>query len=136
MTRHTEAKPVGIPTWCDLSTPDPAAARDFYAALFGWEHDTNDGYTQTAATGGQVGSCGSGCMARPQSPRTRPGVSAPSNVVRSMHRTVSSNAASCAVPLIERVPRDAARASQPTWSTPGRPCRNRRRVDSEEVTSA
>ena len=39
MTRHTEAKPVGVPTWCDLSTPDPAAARDFYAALFGWEYD-------------------------------------------------------------------------------------------------
>ncbi len=39
MTRHTEAKPVGVPTWCDLSTPDPAAARAFYSALFGWEYD-------------------------------------------------------------------------------------------------
>jgi hypothetical protein len=26
----------GVPSWVDLSTPDPARARAFYAALFGW----------------------------------------------------------------------------------------------------
>jgi predicted enzyme related to lactoylglutathione lyase len=28
--------PHGLPGWVDLSTPDPAAATDFYTALFGW----------------------------------------------------------------------------------------------------
>ena len=27
----------GNPIWFNLATPDPAAAKDFYAALFGWE---------------------------------------------------------------------------------------------------
>lgn len=27
----------GTPSWIDLATPDPAAARDFYGSLFGWE---------------------------------------------------------------------------------------------------
>ena len=40
-----------------------------------------------------------------------------------------------AVVLIDRVDRAAARASAPTWSTPGSPCRNRRRAASEEATS-
>ena len=39
------------------------------------------------------------------------------------------------VVLIERVPRAAVRASAPTWSTPGRPCRNARKAASEAVTS-
>ena len=37
--------------------------------------------------------------------------------------------------LIERVPRSATRASAPTWSTPGRPCRKRRSADSDAVAS-
>ena len=37
--------------------------------------------------------------------------------------------------LIERVDRAAARASAPTWSTPGNPCRNRRNAESELATS-
>ena len=41
-----------------------------------------------------------------------------------------------AVVLIDRVDRVAARASAPTWSTPGRPCRNRRSEASEAVMSA
>jgi hypothetical protein len=28
-----------MPTWIDLSTPDPEAARAFYQAVFGWEYD-------------------------------------------------------------------------------------------------
>ncbi|HEX6390731.1 MAG TPA: VOC family protein [Solirubrobacteraceae bacterium] len=27
----------GVPCWIDMTPPDPAAARDFYGALFGWE---------------------------------------------------------------------------------------------------
>ena len=40
-----------------------------------------------------------------------------------------------AVVLILRVASAAARASAPTWSTPGRPCRNRRSDASSRVTS-
>ncbi len=29
----------GVPSWVDLATPDPAAAKEFYAALFGWDYD-------------------------------------------------------------------------------------------------
>ena len=46
-----------------------------------------------------------------------------------------SIANSLAVVLIDRVPRVAARASAPTWSTPGRPWRNRRSEASERVIS-
>ncbi|MGC4113022.1 MAG: VOC family protein [Nocardioides sp.] len=32
----------GTPSWVELSTPDQAAAREFYAGLFGWDYDDND----------------------------------------------------------------------------------------------
>ena len=51
-------------------------------------------------------------------------------------RIARSMAHAFAVVLIERVPRVAARASAPTWSTPGRPCRNARRAASDRTTSA
>jgi len=51
-------------------------------------------------------------------------------------RMARSMANALAVVLIDRVARSAARASAPTWSTPGRPWRNRRSVASEAVTSA
>ncbi len=41
MSTHTQPKPAGTPTWLDLSTPDVAKARDFYAALFGWRYVVN-----------------------------------------------------------------------------------------------
>ena len=85
---------------------------------------------------GQVGSVGSGRMALDASARTLPGVSAPSSVVRSTIRIARSMANALAVVLIERVPRVAARASAPTWSTPGRPCRKRRKDDSDAVMSS
>lgn len=31
----------GTPSWIDLSTTNPAAATEFYGALFGWEFDAN-----------------------------------------------------------------------------------------------
>jgi hypothetical protein len=78
-------------------------------------------YTQTAAGRGVDGSVGSGTKALAQSDRTLPGVSAPSRVVRSIIEIAMSMPHALAVVLIDRVPREAARASQPTWSTPGRP---------------
>src|SRR6476620_10501239 len=68
-------------------------------------------------------SVGSGTSALAASPRTLPGVSAPSRVVRSIIEMAVSMAQAFDVVLIERVPRAAARPSQPTWSTPGRPWR-------------
>lgn len=45
--------PHGVPSWIDLATPDPAASKDFYAALFGWEYDDqptdDDGFVYTMA---------------------------------------------------------------------------------------
>lgn len=29
----------GVPCWVDVTTPDPAAARDFYSGLFGWKFE-------------------------------------------------------------------------------------------------
>ena len=39
MTTHLAAKPAGTPTWIDAASPDAAAARAFYQAVFGWEYD-------------------------------------------------------------------------------------------------
>jgi uncharacterized protein len=36
MSERTSYEP-GTPSWVDLATPDPAAAKAFYAGLFGWE---------------------------------------------------------------------------------------------------
>jgi uncharacterized protein len=36
MSERTSYEP-GTPSWVDLSTPDPAAAKQFYGGLFGWE---------------------------------------------------------------------------------------------------
>ena len=51
----------------------------------------------------------------------------PSSVVRSIIEIARSIAVCFAVVLIDRVASVAARNSAPTWSTPGRPYRNRRR---------
>src|SRR3954447_14546689 len=91
---------------------------------------------QTAATLGAVRSVGSGRRAFAARLRTLPGVSAPSSVVRSTIEMAVSIAHALAVVLIERVPSWAARASAPTWSTPGRPCRKARNAESDRVTSS
>src|SRR5688500_10529208 len=31
--------PHGVPSWIDTEQPDPAAARAFYGALFGWDFE-------------------------------------------------------------------------------------------------
>src|SRR5437879_7357927 len=74
------------------------------------------GYTHTAATDGIVRSPGFGRIALAHIAATLPGVSAPSSVVRSMHRTARSSAQSFEDFLIERLARAAARSSAPTSS--------------------
>ena len=97
---------------------------------------TRSGYTHTAATGGTARSAGSGWRALAHSPRTLPGVSAPSSVVRSTIATAVSSAHSLASRLMDRVARVAARWAAPTWSTPGSPCSSWRSAASEVATSA
>lgn len=31
--------PAGVPCWVDTSQPDVGVAKDFYAAVFGWDYD-------------------------------------------------------------------------------------------------
>ena len=38
MPERTRYEP-GTPSWVDLQTSDPAGAKEFYAALFGWDYD-------------------------------------------------------------------------------------------------
>ena len=71
MSIHTQKKIPGTPTWTDLMTSDPEAARKFYGNLFGWTYlisgpefgyyavylATNDSEVDSAkviAAGGQV----------------------------------------------------------------------------------
>jgi uncharacterized protein len=55
----------GVPCWIDTSHPDPAAAADFYGALFGWEledvmpPDAPGRYFMARLPGGDVGAIGS-----------------------------------------------------------------------------
>jgi len=51
--------PAGAPCWIDLMTSDPARARNFYTALFGWTYETGDvekygGYTMAFKDGASV----------------------------------------------------------------------------------
>lgn len=53
----------GRPCWVDLGTPDPAAARAFYSALFGWEVEVDPrpeagGYAQFTHDGHRVAGVG------------------------------------------------------------------------------
>jgi uncharacterized protein len=57
MTTYSQPKPVGMPTWIDLSTPDPEASRAFYQAVFGWEYEISGpeyGSYATARLGGRM----------------------------------------------------------------------------------
>lgn len=54
--------PPGTPCWIDLMTTDQAAARDFYASLFGWEvavgGEETGGYGMAALSGRNVAGIG------------------------------------------------------------------------------
>ncbi|MFD5100468.1 VOC family protein [Streptomyces albidochromogenes] len=43
MSHVDSDQPESTPTWIDLDVPDPARARDFYGALFGWTFATGTG---------------------------------------------------------------------------------------------
>src|SRR6185437_14200547 len=83
---------------------------------------------------GAVGSAGSGRLALAHNARTLPGVSWPSSVVRSIIEMAMSRAHCLAVVLMDRLASVAARASAPTRSTPGSPCRKPRSEASDQVT--
>lgn len=59
---HVESHPPGTPTWVDLSTTDPEAARAFYTGLFGWTFQIGGpelgGYALAALDGRNVGGLG------------------------------------------------------------------------------
>jgi len=45
MSTRTAPWPAGVPCWADQSAPDVAAAKDFYAAVVGWDYqDTEADY--------------------------------------------------------------------------------------------
>jgi uncharacterized protein len=44
----------GVPCWVDASVPDPEAAVEFYAALFGWEFEEFNRYFSARLRGGDV----------------------------------------------------------------------------------
>lgn len=54
----TENQPDGTPTWLDLGVPDVDRAREFYAAVFGWQFDSPPpefgGYTTAYVAGHRV----------------------------------------------------------------------------------
>ena len=125
----SEARPDGNAVATEATfTPLPATSSRATA--------TRSGYTQTAATGGTPASCGSGRRALAHSPRTLPGVSAPSSVVRSVIRMAASSAHSLASRLIDLVASAAARCCTPTVSVPGRPCSTWRSAPSDPTISA
>jgi predicted enzyme related to lactoylglutathione lyase len=56
MTTRDTPWPAGTPCWVDLMTPDQAAARDFYSAMFGWEVEVgpeDTGFYGIASLGGR-----------------------------------------------------------------------------------
>lgn len=53
----------GTPNWIDLTSPDPAVAKEFYSGLFGWSWDdqeTSDGtfYSMASLDGGVIAGLG------------------------------------------------------------------------------
>jgi uncharacterized protein len=62
MAHRTNPWPPGMPCWTDLSSPDVAAAKDFYTAVLGWAFEDADeeygGYTIAQVDGGAVAGIG------------------------------------------------------------------------------
>ncbi len=70
MTHPTTAR-LNMPAWVELSSPDAAASRDFYAKLFGWDIEVSDdpqygGYGMARLAGEDV--AGIGPKMSPQAP--------------------------------------------------------------------
>jgi predicted enzyme related to lactoylglutathione lyase len=72
MTIRDTPWPAGTPCWVDLMTSDPAAAREFYAELFGWQIDerSRDDFRFSADAGPLIGRFVVG-----RAPAREPGVS-------------------------------------------------------------
>ena len=66
----------GVPCWIDTTQPDPNAAAEFYAGLFGWEleetmpADAPGNYLQARLNGGLVAAVSSQPGRRPAPPRS------------------------------------------------------------------
>jgi hypothetical protein len=70
---QTAVSVVGKPAWIDLSSSDPAASRDFYSKLFGWQVEVNPdpqygGYAMAKIGGKDVAGIGPKMM--PEAPTT------------------------------------------------------------------
>src|SRR5215475_15005895 len=135
MTMSTSSAPAATADFTSASFTSSAARPDgnAVATLATWigvpatpatATGTRSGYTHTAATGGAPKP---GCRALAHIARTLPGVSCPSSVVRSITEIARSSACRLLSALIDRLASVSARARAPTSSTPGSPCRNRRR---------
>src|SRR6478735_5043927 len=60
---HVASTTLNKPSWVDLSTTDPAASRDFYSKLFGWDIEVNEdpqygGYALARIDGADVAGIG------------------------------------------------------------------------------
>ena len=62
MSTRTSPWPAGVPCWADLTTPDVAAAKAFYADVVGWSYQDTDaeygGYTIAEARGAAAAGIG------------------------------------------------------------------------------
>src|SRR6266571_3014735 len=108
---------IEVKLWPEGNAVATDAMRTVLALSCSTQSAMRSGYTHTAATDGIVGSPALGRIALAHIAATLPGVSAPSSVVRSMHRTARSSAQSLEDFLIERLASEAARSSAPTSST-------------------
>ena len=67
MTTRDTPWPDGTPSWIDLSSPDPGAARRFYQDLFGWTTEQSSaGYVHCYLDGRRI--CGIAARMRPDPP--------------------------------------------------------------------
>src|SRR4051794_1659412 len=71
MSRRTSPWPPGMPCWADLTVPDVAVAKDFYAAVLGWAfQDSGEEYGGYAMA--QVGGAAVAGIGPQQQPGTSP----------------------------------------------------------------
>src|SRR3954452_22433255 len=69
MSRRTSPWPPGMPCWADLTVPDVAVAKDFYAAVLGWAfQDSGEEYGGYAIA--QAGGAAAAGVGPPQQPAT------------------------------------------------------------------
>src|SRR2546426_891544 len=108
---------IGVKLWPDGKAVATEAMRTVVPRRCSTQSAVRSGSPHTAATDGMVASPAFGRTALAHIAATLPGVSAPSSVVRSMHRTARSSAHSFDDFLIERLASAAARSSAPTSST-------------------